>query len=221
MQILKAHEILLFIKPYLPDYPVIVEAGAFNGRDTRRLATFWPQGTVHAFEPVPEIFAQLKSNSAHLSNVHCYQLALSNSTGTATFNVSENPHKPGAPYPAGSLLTPKERLQFSSAQYPKKIQVPTTTLDDWAQKYKISHVDFLWLDLQGHELAVMQAAPQILQQVKIIFTEVEFVQAYEGCPLYHEVQQWLEAHGFVAIAKDFETTSGWFFGNMVFKQTKN
>lgn len=216
MRILKLHELIPFIKNYLPDNPVIVEAGSFNGRDTQRLAQCWPLGIVHAFEPVPEIFKQLEENTKNLLNVDRHRVALSSTTGTAEFNISENPHRPGTTYPAGSLLKPKERLKFSPAHYTKTIQVPTITLDDWAQKNNIQHVDFLWLDMQGNELAVLQAAPVILQQIKVIFTEVSFVEAYEGCPLYIEVQTWLEDQGFVAVAKDFENTDKWFFGNMIF-----
>jgi FkbM family methyltransferase len=216
MRIVKQHEILPVIKQHVSEQPIIVEAGSFNGRDTQKLATFWPKGTVHAFEPVPEIFDQLTMNTQHLSNVCRYQLALSSVTDTAIFHVSENPEKPGRPYPAGSLLAPKERLLWSKARYTKTIEVSTITLDEWAQQHAISHIDFLWLDLQGHELAVIKSSPHILKTVKAIFCEVQFIEAYEGQPLYTEVLSWLEKEGFTAIARDFENTTNWFFGNILF-----
>ena len=213
MIIFKPHEVFKYIKPHLPDDPTIVEAGSFKGQDTIKMALCWPKGTVHAFEPVPQLFEELKYNTAHLPNVHCYQLALSNKNGTATFWTSEHPKKPGTPSQAGSLLPPKERLSWSNIQFKDTIEVQTITLDSWAKQYKIDHVDFLWLDLQGYELYVLQASPTILTTGSTLHTEVQFVQAYEGHPLYPEVRQWIEKQGFSMIARDFTDNPAWFFGN--------
>jgi FkbM family methyltransferase len=216
MRIITPHELLPLIKPYLCPHPTIVEAGSFHGRDTRLLSTYWPQGAIHAFEPVPTIFEQLKKNTKDLSNVYHYQQALSSRCGSALFHVAEYPAKPEKACPAGSLLTPKERLRFSPIRYPKTIEVGTTTLDAWADEHRINQIDFLWLDLQGHELSVMQAAPHMLQNVRAIFTEVEFVHAYEQQPLHTQVCAWLASQGFVPIAQDFRDTTTWFFGNILF-----
>jgi hypothetical protein len=44
---------------------------------------------------------------------------------------------------------------------------------------------------------------------------VQFVESYENNPLYHEVQTWLAAQGFVEIARDFDETPRSFFGNIL------
>lgn len=216
--ILKKDKLLNFIKEFIPTNPIIVEAGAFNGNDTKQLHKIWPTGSIHAFEPVPEIFALLQENTGALPNVTCHPIALSDTIGFAEFHVSENPAKPGNPFPAGSLLTPKERLNWSNAVYPKTISVPTITLDEWARLHQIDHIDFLWLDLQGHALSVLKAAPHILSRIQFIYTEVEFIEAYKNQPLYPEVKEWLEDNGFMMIAKDFTDTTSWFFGNILFKR---
>ena len=216
--ILKKDKLLNFVKNHIPENPIIVEAGAFNGADTKRLHTCWPAASIHAFEPVPEIFALLEQNTHNLQTIKCYQIALSDKTGHATFHLSENPALPDKPFPAGSLHAPKERLAWSNAVYKKTITVPTITLDAWAQQHTINHIDFLWLDLQGHALAVLKAAPHILARTKVIYIEVEFIQAYCDTPLYEEVKTWLESHGFTLIAKDFTEQTSWFFGNALFIQ---
>jgi FkbM family methyltransferase len=208
--------LLPFIQPFLPANPIIIEAGAFTGGDTQRLSSFWPQATIHAFEPVPDIFALLKTNVSSLHNVHCHPMGLSDTTGTAQFYVSESPKKPGAPFQAGSLLKPKERLKLSPVQYNKTITINAITLDDWAQQNNIPHVDFAWLDMQGYELNVLKASPRMLATLKVIYTEVEFVEAYENQYMYHDVRTWLEAQGFIMIARDFSDNPDWFYGNAVF-----
>src|SRR5579862_8337847 len=125
--ILKKHEILALAKKYLPDNPVIVEAGAFDGRDTRLLSQMWPTATIHSFEPVPEIYAILQKNTQDLPNVHTYPVGLSDTTGNALFYVSEKPSKPGKPFQAGSLRKPKERLKVSDVTYANTMHVPVIT----------------------------------------------------------------------------------------------
>ena len=212
----QSHEALDYIKYYLPENPIVVEAGAFNGNDTIKMSYLWPEGTIHSFEPVPEIYVELKNNTKELANVRCYPVALSNKCGIATMHLSEKPNKPGEISQANSLLKPKERLQISNMTYPKSTLVPTTTLDLWAQQESIEHIDFMWLDLQGHQLDVLKASPNILKKTTVIFTEVEFIQAYEAQPQYQEVKQWLEDNGFDMVAKDFPDEPKSFFGNALF-----
>jgi FkbM family methyltransferase len=204
------------IPQYLPDNSVIVEAGAFNGRDSIELAAKKKDTTIHAFEPVPEIFAELKKNTAVLSNIHCYEYALSNTTGISHFYVSEHPKKPGKICQAGTLLKPKDRLLKSPIHYPRIIDVKTITLDEWAAARGITNVDFLWLDMQGNELAALQGARSLLKTVGLLYVEVNFIEAYEKQPLALEVNNWIIKEGFSPIARDFHESPEWFFGNILF-----
>ncbi len=222
MKIFKSHEAISIIASHLPQNPIIVEAGAFQGHDSLRMAAQWPQGTIHAFEPVPELFHKLQAATAAQPNIHCHNLALSNHDGPALFYVSEKPNKPGVPSQAGSLFKPKERLKHSPILFPSTIEVNGITLDSWAHKNNIDRVDCLWLDMQGNELNVLKSAPRILKTVSVIYTEVSFIESYEKMPQMPEVKSWIEAQGFEEIGRDFENQTDWFFGNILFikKDTK-
>lgn len=208
-------DVINFAQQYLPKNPVIVEAGAFKGKDSCALAQHWPEGQVHVFEPVPELFEQVQAAAAAYSNITCYQVALSDKAGEAQLHMAQRPKRPGVVTQANCLLEPKERLEWSAFVYPETLTVPTITLDTWADKHNIRHVDFMWLDLQGFELAVLKAAKSLLSRVKVIYAEVNFVEAYEGQPKFAEVNAWLEEQGFMLVAKDFEDETSWFFGNGV------
>lgn len=216
MQRITKKDLLALINQYMPTKPVIVEAGCFDGGDTLQLSSFWPTATIHAFEPVPEIFAMLTSNTQQRNNVCRYNYALSTQTGTAQLHLSSRPAAPDEPFRAGSLLPPKERLTWSTVTYPKTIAVKTITLDEWAQQHSIEQIDFLWLDVQGYALPILQASPHMLTALRVLYVEVEFIEAYEGQHQYHEVKTWLESQGFVMIARDFDDVPHWFFGNAVF-----
>lgn len=216
MYYFKSDQALTVIEPYLPPNPIILEAGAFDGSDTIRMAKKWPSAMIYAFEPVPELYARLKNNTYQYPNIHCYQIALSNTNGTAPFYISEKSAKPGIPSQAGSLLSPKDRLRYSSMQFPYTIQVPTITLDSWAQQHSISRIDCAWLDMQGHELNVLQASNVILPSLKAIYSEVGFYENYANQPIYTDVKKWLEAHNFKEAGKNFLTFDDHFFGNVLF-----
>lgn len=216
----KPHQSFEYIQQYIPEKPIIVEAGAFDGHETQRMLAVWPKATIHAFEPIPAVFKRLEDNTKHLPNVHRYQIALSDTTGNFPLYVSEKPDRPGIPSQASSLRMPKERLLHSPIQFPYTINVPTITLDNWAQKYRIPHVDLLWLDMQGYELNALTAAHTILKNVSAIYTEVGFIENYVGQAQYPEVKRWLEHAGFILIGGDFSENPTKFYGNALFIKKK-
>jgi hypothetical protein len=122
--------------------------------------------------------------------------------GTAKMYVSEFKNGPNFPSQSSSLLEPKEHLHYSPhVVFPKTVIVPITTFDHWAQENSIDHIDFMLLDMQGYELNALMASPNIVRTVKVILTEIEFVEAYKNQFLFDEIKHWLEGQGFVMIAK--------------------
>jgi FkbM family methyltransferase len=183
---------LSFMKKFLPENPIIVEAGAHKGKDTLDISKTWPKGFVHAFEPVPDIYQKLLKATKKRPNVTCYPIALSDKSGKATLFISG-----GMSDASSSLLKPEEHMKlFPDVSFDTLIDVDTLTLDEWAQKYSIKKVDFLWLDLQGMELNVLKSGTGLLKNVRALYTEVSLVETYKNAPLYPELKQWLETRGF-------------------------
>ncbi len=180
------------IKQFLPEDPIIIDAGAHVGSDTIEMSKLWPKSIIHAFEPVPELFNVLEKKTYRLRNVICYPLALSDQTGKFKMFISS-----GASDASSSLIPPKEHLtEHPDVFFHKEIIVQTITIDEWAKRYGIKRIDLLWLDMQGHELATLKAAGDILKTVRVIHTEVSLKEVYKCAPLYSEVREWLEDRGF-------------------------
>jgi len=185
------------ITQYLPVRPVIVEAGAHIGRDTLRMSALWPQAQIHAFEPVSSLYEQLLARTADLQNVVCYNLALSDHTGTERLYVSS-----GASTAVSSLLEPYEYLKERPHVQFETQMVPTTTLDQWADDYGIERVDFLWLDMQGAEKKVLDASPKIVETVGCLVLEASLTERFKGTPLFHVLKPWIEKKGFTVVQRD-------------------
>ena len=85
--------------------------------------------------------------------------------------------------------------------------VGTTRIDDIAE---IDDIDFIKIDVQGAELPVLQNARRALSGAVVVQVEVEFVELYQGQPLFADVDLFLRAQGF-----QFHTFTG--FGSRAFK----
>lgn len=210
-------QVLEFVRPYLPEDPIIVEAGAYDGRESVHIAKCWPKGKVYSFEPVPELFEKVKANIQSQPNVKCFKKALSNKDGAATIYLSVEQSDPSHVSCSSSLLAPKEHLTYANyVKFPGTTTVETTSLDSWANQEKIDHVDFLWLDMQGTELDMLKASA-LAKNAKAIWIEIEFVEAYAGQPLYKDIKAWMNDNGFKLVASnvDVNTPSMW-FGDALF-----
>ncbi len=193
-----------FIQPYLPKNPVILEAGAYDGSDTVEMIKLWNPSMIYSFEPVPHLFDAVMRKTSNQPRSKCFKAALSDKNGTATFYVSSTGGDGSS-----SLLKPKGHLEtYPHVQFKHTITVETVTLDDWAERNNVDHVDFMWLDMQGSEYQMLKASTKILPTIKVIYTEVNHCELYEGCGLYPQYKSWLESQGFMAVAEDFDTWSG-------------
>ncbi|HTX19079.1 MAG TPA: FkbM family methyltransferase [Bacteroidota bacterium] len=201
------------IARFVPSDPIVIEAGAHVGVDTVEMAKRWPRGTIYAFEPVPELFEQLRLNTNRYRNVRCFQSAVGDKTGMTEIHIST-----GASDGSSSLLNPKEHLRIHpDVLFPRSVTVPITTLDDWAMKNAVSRVDLLWLDLQGYELRTMMSSPKVLSTVSAIHSEVMLIESYEGNSLYKDLRPWLESAGFYVEKEEIPWDDS---GNVLFIRRK-
>lgn len=195
------------IMPYLPDSPVILEAGACEGIDTARFAQQWPHAVIHAFEPVPQLYAEARRRTADLPGVRLYPLALAGQPGRVPMHVTDQ--GPGSNRGTSSLLTLPGALPD---EVTREVEVQAVTIADWAEAHRVDRIDFMWLDMEGMELAALKAAGPMLDTVKAVCMEVSRDRHYVGAPLYEEIITWMRDQGF-RVAIDRVTL---WFGNILF-----
>jgi len=135
------------VEPKLGD--IVFDIGTYVG-DT----ALWfskavgPQGKVYAFEPEPGNFEKLKANLErnNVTNVVPLQLALSENEGETKFTGSGG---------ASAI-----------AEGANGTIVKVTTLDRFVETNKIPRVDFIKMDVEGHELKVLKGAYETVQAFK-------------------------------------------------------
>lgn len=203
---------LFLIKRHVPPDAVVVEAGAHRGEDSVRLVEFLKPRKLYAFEPVPDLFKALQEKTRSVPTIECVPYALAEKSGMSTMHVSSGYHElPGDLRIAGdgssSLLRPTGHIDFCpTVEFTRKVDVPVTTIDEFAKQHDVARIDFMWLDLQGMELKALEGAQALLPTVSSIYLEASTSPLYEGAPTFNEVEQWMKSRGFVpryvAIPKD-------------------
>jgi len=185
------------IANFLPKNPVILEAGAFDGTNSLEMAEFWPGATVHAFEPVPAARLKAEQKAERLDGrMHVYAAALGSCEATMPLHVSGSGTDGAAQ--SSSLLPPTEAQirEFDFVTFGAIVDVPVWTIAGWMERNAISHLDFLWLDMQGYELKALEGADRALKYVRAIHLEVSHIELYQGAPLYSDVKVWMDKAGF-------------------------
>lgn len=185
------------IARYLPSNPIILEAGAHNGVDTARMASYWSEAQIHAFEPVPAAYNELLGRaSEYPARVSCYALGLGPQKRKMRMHVSGDGSAGSCQ--SSSLLPPSKNhtAEYSFVSFGKHIDVEVTSIDEWAQKHGVDRVDFMRLDMQGYEIEALKGAEHTLQTTSAIQLEVSHIPLYQGAPLYAEVKTWMAERGF-------------------------
>jgi len=96
--------------------------------------------------------------------------------------------------PIEELVAERARLALMRTRECTTIAV--RTIDDWAQERGIDRFDYVKLDAQGAELAILEGAARTLDGVRAVKVEVQFSPQYEGIPLFGEVDRHLRERDF-------------------------
>ena len=171
----------------------IIDAGASNGRISKRLLRKFPDAQVYAFEPNPLYAACLKQYAEEDCRFHPQFLALSDSDGRADLHITESPGNT-------SLLTPGKRLRdidSDGSAIKADEEVELVTIDNWAKHNGDLSIEMMKFDIQGAELKALRGAARMLSSsTLIVYTEICFNPLYEDGTIYSEIDLFLCDYGF-------------------------
>lgn len=126
---------------------------------------------IFSFEPSPKTFDLLNANLTRDSssgNFKTINLGLSDSVR------SDKLFSPGVGSSVASLHSIPGQIKPDREEFTETIQL--TTLDEFCRKNEIKKVDYLKLDIEGHEYFALKGAGEMLKNKKISFIQFEFGQ---------------------------------------------
>lgn len=198
-----AYQLLDFIDSFTPNPGVLVELGARDCNETSVFSRYLPFTHVYTFECNPATLPICRKVSKDLPNVTLIEKAVAEKNGSIDF-FAIDPEKTKTTWKDGNPGA--SSLLKASGKYPieeygqKKVKVKTTRLDSFMKSCGVSQIDVLWMDIQGAELMALKSLGSELSNVKLIYTEVEFLEIYEGQPLFDEVYRFLKKNGFLLVS---------------------
>ena len=154
-----------FCKPGM----IVFDVGANIGEWTLTMANgVGAQGRVYSFEPTPFLFDALNKTvvANQFNQVIVSPYALSDKSKTMDFYIQ---------YDENELLDARLSRLDSPADFKewitdgkkaKKIQVKTITLDEFAVKEKLERLDFIKIDAEGYESAIVEGGLTVLKKFR-------------------------------------------------------
>ncbi len=172
--------------------PILVDIGARGGLQ-RKWRLYGRLAAVQAImiEADPEEVARLRQGQAGATVVNA---VLGEQAGPATLHVTSDPG-------CSSLLLPSAEAQaIPDLGYRLRVQrtltLTLTRADDVFAREGLPQPDFLKIDTQGTELAILKGFGSLLDRVVGLEIECEFFAVYQGQPLIVEICEWLRERGF-------------------------
>lgn len=163
----------------------LYQVGAHRFQEKALLFEIFPNlERVILFEPLPELFAQLRAQEQDDPRISVLPYAISDRNGETTFHVANNDGASSSLLPFG-----QHRHLFPQVQTTEQIKVQTRTLDTAVDAHQLPPPDFLFLDVQGAEHQILASlSPVLRHRLRIIYTEASTVEIYAGSRLLKDVE---------------------------------
>ncbi len=172
----------------------IIDAGASNGRISRRVLKIFPEASVYAFEPNPLYENTLNQFAKEDSRFFPNFIALSDSRGDADLCITESPGIASL-YKPGKLL---KEMDSHGSSLKSTLKINVIPLDEWLNQNGNPSIQFMKLDIQGSELRALRGAEKALKSSMLaVYTEILFNSLYDGGSLHSEIDLCLRECGFV------------------------
>ena len=159
--------LLRYVQNNMKRDALCLDVGANSGLVSIMLALCCPDGEVYSFEASPKNARHLKRNLALNGIENCFviEAAMGARDGRARFRET--------PFAAGSHVAPGDPDGNLPASV---IAVPTVTIDGYCRERLGRKIDFMKLDVEGSEPAVLAGARHTIER--------------DRCPIYMEFNSW-------------------------------
>ncbi len=145
-------------------------------------------------EPIPDVFETLVKNLADYPSQKAYRYLVAGEDGREfTLNISNY-----GGVSSSILPLAHHREMWPEVDYSGEIKMVGTTLPAFLGKERLRLADYqaLVLDTQGSEMLILKGAAKILGEFRFIQVEVPDFEAYAGCCLLPEMNEFMKLRGF-------------------------
>ena len=179
-----------FLNRYLRPEMTFIDVGANQGEYSLFAARRVTRGRVLAFEPTTHFFERLNFNIQinGIKNIHPFKMGLSDHRGEVPiyFNADNDLNHEGL----ASLFTQNEEDQNQEV-------IRLDVLDEVTVRERIDRIDFIKIDVEGSEWAVLRGAERVLQQHRpALMVELNDETALLAGYTVNQMISWLDVLGY-------------------------
>lgn len=156
------------LSKYLKDESILFDAGANIGEYSLELVKFFPNANVYSFEPNPRPFTKLNEISSEKINKFNIGLGEENKETNMYSHTNMQLSTLGTMYE--DALVPL----FNIDEPIEKIKVNISTIDSFCAEKNIDKVNYLKIDVEGHEIKVLSGAKKMISKNMIDIIQFEF-----------------------------------------------
>jgi FkbM family methyltransferase len=152
----------------------VFDVGANVGVWTVLMSKFNPSARIHAFEPNSATFNLLEVNVKENScgNVALINAAASDQEGTVLFEVPTSASIFGRIVPTERSIDDDARFRNAPVS-----EVLRLRLADYCREAGVAEIDFMKIDVEGHELAALRGLEPLLSERRVKALYVETIEA--------------------------------------------
>lgn len=150
--------------------PTIFDVGANIGDWSNIAAQVFPQSNIYSFEPIPKTFARFKENTQSQTNIHAFNVGLSDKDEELTFAYNAD----NDAYSSALIDAFEDGHHYIDHSFDKG---KLTTGDSFCQENNINNIDFLKIDTEGYEGHVLRGFEHMLSSGKIHVIQFEYNRA--------------------------------------------
>lgn len=145
----------------------IFDVGANVGNYSKNLHHFFQdKAVIHAFEPSKKTFEIFLKTTDNIKGLVSNNFGLSDSeTDLVLYSNEEG---------SGLASIYHRNLEHFGISMDNSESIKLSTIDTYCQNNNINRIHFLKLDVEGHELAALKGAKQMIENNKIDFIQFEF-----------------------------------------------
>jgi len=163
---------------------VVLDVGAAKGYWSEVATFFFPKAQFYLLEPLKPNETRLRELCGQHPNLKYLMCAAGEMAGEKVMNVT--------PDLDGSSL-----LSFQRERKPQDAVVKIVTIDSLLENGAIQPPQFVKMDVQGYELKVLQGGQKLFDSAEVFIMEVSLYEFMPGCPLLHEVVNYMAERGYV------------------------
>jgi hypothetical protein len=134
------------------------------------------------------------AKSKNIKNI--FNEAISDKEGEVSFNITNNGQS------SSILELDTHKIHHPEIHVVEKRNIKTITLESFFKKNDINpnKYNFWNLDIQGAELLALKGAGNILDNVDVLYLEVNTEHLYKDCSLLNELEEFLHSKNFHRVA---------------------